>query len=201
MFSQTENYAICSRRRSRGAQGSRFQTSESRSTLEDLTGTRTFTSPTDVQVGSIRNLWRHHMHVSRLVVTRQPSRRLLVSIASTALLASGCSNLVSTAPESGAASSAATVSGRVHGGNQPVAGATVNLYFAGQSGIASKPILAATTSTADDGAGSFSFISRRPTARRTRETRIPSPVPPPAASLTFTSSPAVETRSIHMLRL
>ncbi len=106
------------------------------------------------------------MHASHLAVTRRPSRRLLVSIASTALLASGCSNLVSTAPGSGVASSAASIAGRVHGGNQPVAGATVNLYFAGQAGVA-KPgqtgvpastTLAATTTTADDGAGSFTFV-------------------------------------------
>jgi len=106
------------------------------------------------------------MHASHLAVTRRPSRRLLVSIASTALLASGCSNLVSTAPGSGVASSAASIAGRVHGGNQPVAGATVNLYFAGQAGVA-KPgqtgvpastTLAATTTTADDGAGSFAFV-------------------------------------------
>lgn len=84
-------------------------------------------------------------------------RQLLVSIASTVLLASGCSNLVSTAPGSSVAGSAATISGRVHGGNQPVANATVNLYFAGQGGTGQGAVLAATTKTANDGAGSFSF--------------------------------------------
>lgn len=96
------------------------------------------------------------MHASHLALTGR--RRLLFSLASSALLASGCSNLVSTAPGSGAVSSAANLAGRVHGGNQPVAGATVNLYFAGQTGITKAATLAATTKTADDGAGSFSFI-------------------------------------------
>lgn len=98
------------------------------------------------------------MHASHLAVTRRPSRRLLFALASSVLLASGCSNLVSTAPGSGAVNSAANLAGRVHGGNQPVAGATVSLYFAGQAGITKAGSLAAATKTADDGAGSFSFI-------------------------------------------
>ncbi len=89
--------------------------------------------------------------------TLRPGRRLLVSLASTALLATGCSNLISTAPVSNEASSPGKIGGRVHGGNQPVAGATVKLYFAGQSGHASAATLAATTTTADDNTGSFSF--------------------------------------------
>ena len=89
--------------------------------------------------------------------TQRPGRRLLVSVASIALLATGCSNLISTAPISEEASSPGKIGGRVHGGNQPVAGATVNLYFAGQSGHASPATLVATTTTADDNTGSFSF--------------------------------------------
>ncbi len=85
------------------------------------------------------------------------NRHLLASIASTVLLASGCSNLVSTAPSSGLSDAAATVGGRVHGGNQPVAGATVNLYFAGQGGPASAATLVATTTTTNDNTGSFTF--------------------------------------------
>lgn len=89
--------------------------------------------------------------------TQRPGRRLLISLASTALLATGCSNLISTAPVSNPESSAGSIGGRVHGGNQPVAGATVNLYFAGQGVHASGAKLVATTKTADDNAGSFSF--------------------------------------------
>ncbi|GAC1355666.1 MAG: hypothetical protein NVSMB3_01110 [Acidobacteriaceae bacterium] len=97
------------------------------------------------------------MYLSLPAMTRRPHTFLLVSLASAALFTSGCSNLTSTALSSGNASTVATVGGRVHGGNQPVAGATVKLYFAGQGGIASAATLAATTTTADDGAGSFSF--------------------------------------------
>ncbi len=98
------------------------------------------------------------MAASHSAVTQRSSRRLIYSLASTAILASGCSNYVNTAP-SGAdlVTTTGKIAGRVHGGNQPVAGATVNLYFAGQNGLAASATLVATTTTADDGAGSFSF--------------------------------------------
>ncbi|MBS1799444.1 MAG: hypothetical protein JSS95_06415 [Acidobacteria bacterium] len=63
-------------------------------------------------------------------------------------------------------SSGGQLSGTVHGGSQPVAFSTVTLYYAGESGIgsgdpsgvASGPaIVAAVTTSADDGRGSFSF--------------------------------------------
>ncbi len=99
------------------------------------------------------------MTASHSAATPRPGRRLLVSLSSTVLLVSGCSNMVSTAPSSfGGNSAAATLGGHVHGGNQPVAGATVNLYFAGQSGLPSAATLVATTQTLDDGYGSFSFV-------------------------------------------
>ena len=97
------------------------------------------------------------MNLSHSATTQRPGQWLLASLASTALLLSGCSNLISTAPSSGPVSAAAILGGHVHGGNQPVAFATVNLYFAGQNGIGSAAQLAATTKTADDGGGSFSF--------------------------------------------
>src|SRR5205814_9784528 len=59
------------------------------------------------------------------------------------------------------------LSGSIHGGSQPVAGATVTLYYAGQSGFGSgdpsggvsgAAVVAAVTTSADDGHGSFSFI-------------------------------------------
>ena len=88
---------------------------------------------------------------------RRKHSRLVLSLASTALLASGCSNLVNSAPKIGN-SDLIKFGGRVHGGNQPVAFATVGLYFAGQTGFGSDATLVATTTTADDGAGSFSFV-------------------------------------------
>jgi hypothetical protein len=79
-------------------------------------------------------------------------RSLLVLLASSALFTAGCSNMMSTAPSSGAVPQAKSIGGKVHGGFQPVIGATVKLYYAGQS---SAPTEAATTTSASD--GSFSF--------------------------------------------
>ncbi|WP_433964812.1 hypothetical protein [Tunturiibacter gelidiferens] len=82
-------------------------------------------------------------------------RNLLALMASSAVFTAGCSNMASTAPAIvSPASSAAALGGKIHGGNQPVVGATVKLYFAGQkSGF--PPTLGATTTT--DAAGSFGF--------------------------------------------
>ncbi len=81
-------------------------------------------------------------------------RNLLALLASSVIFSAGCANMSSTAPSSANPfSSPATIGGRVHGGNQPVSGATVSLYYAGQSNPAT---LAATTTT--DSSGSFSFI-------------------------------------------
>ena len=76
---------------------------------------------------------------------------LLVLLASSALFTAGCSNMMSTATGSNLVSHA-KISGKVHGGSQPVSGAVVKLYFAGQS---SAPTEAATTSSASDGTFSF----------------------------------------------
>ena len=57
--------------------------------------------------------------------------------------------------------------GRVHGGNQPVSGATVTVYYAGQSGYGSAGSTGdfTTTTSANDGYGSFSFtLSRVPSS-------------------------------------
>lgn len=80
-------------------------------------------------------------------------RNLLALLASSVVLTAGCANMSSTAPTgTNPFVSAATLSGKIHGGNQPVSGATVTLWFAGQSSPAT---LAATTTS--DGSGSFSF--------------------------------------------
>jgi len=95
---------------------------------------------------------------SHTSATRRSSQWLLLSLASTAFLGSGCSNLVNTASSGALVATTGKIGGRVHGGNQPVSGATVNLYFAGQDGLGVSSRLVATTTTADDGAGSFSFV-------------------------------------------
>jgi hypothetical protein len=80
-------------------------------------------------------------------------RNLLALMASSAVFTAGCSNLATTATTTTPLSQAATLSGKIHGGNQPVVGATVNLYYAGQSPTPAS--LAATTTT--DGSGNFGF--------------------------------------------
>jgi hypothetical protein len=80
-------------------------------------------------------------------------RNLLALLASSVVLTAGCANMSTNAPTgTNPFVSPATLGGKVHGGNQPVIGATVNLWFAGQS---SPAVLAATTTT--DSTGSFSF--------------------------------------------
>jgi hypothetical protein len=79
-------------------------------------------------------------------------RSLLVLLATGALFTSGCSNMLSTAPGSNLVSNAKSISGKVHGGSQPISGATVKLYYAGQTSL---PTEAATTLSAADGTFSF----------------------------------------------
>ena len=81
-------------------------------------------------------------------------RSLLVLLASSALFTAGCSNMMSTALSSGAVPQAKSIGGKVHGGFQPVIGATVKLYYAGQTPSFPTTEAATTTSAAD---GSFSF--------------------------------------------
>jgi hypothetical protein len=96
--------------------------------------------------------------------TRIPGskRNRFALLASTVVLATGCANMATTAPSVNAIGSAATVGGRLHGGSQPVTGASVTLYYAGRSGYGSGvtqdgyATVAATTTT--DSTGSFSFI-------------------------------------------
>jgi hypothetical protein len=94
-------------------------------------------------------------------------RTLLAVLASSAVFTAGCANMATTASSLNADTSSVTIGGRIHGGNQPVAFATVTLYYAGQNGLGSgdpaggvgygNAIVAATTTTANDGTGSFSF--------------------------------------------
>jgi hypothetical protein len=82
-------------------------------------------------------------------------RNLLALLASSIVFSAGCSNMSSTAPVVNSLSTAATLGGKIHGGNQPVIGASVTLWFAGQGLTGSTAIKAATTTT--DSTGSFSF--------------------------------------------
>lgn len=84
-------------------------------------------------------------------------RGLLAVLASAAVLTAGCSNMMTTATGVSSLGQATSVTGKLHGGNQAVSGATVSLYFNGQTGIGSPATLAATTTTSSDGTGSFQF--------------------------------------------
>lgn len=86
------------------------------------------------------------------------SRSLLTLLASSALLTAGCANMATTAASGNPLGIGATLGGKVHGGNQPVAFATVTLNYAGQNRLATTSTVAATTATADDNGGSFSFV-------------------------------------------
>jgi hypothetical protein len=81
-------------------------------------------------------------------------RNFTALLASSAVFTAGCSNMVSTAPSSNPLSKPASLSGKIHGGNQPVVGATVTLWYAGQ-GNSAPATLAATTTT--DSGGFFGF--------------------------------------------
>jgi hypothetical protein len=84
-------------------------------------------------------------------------RNLLALLASSAVFTAGCASMGTTDTTSNPFATTATLSGKIHGGNQPISGATVNLYYAGQSGQGSLATLAATTTSSSDGTGSFSF--------------------------------------------
>ena len=85
------------------------------------------------------------------------SQCILALLASTAVFTAGCANMATTAVGSSFQSEAATIGGRIHGGVQPVASATVQLWFAGQGSVGAT--LVAQTSSASTGSiGSFSFV-------------------------------------------
>jgi len=73
-----------------------------------------------------------------------------------AVALSGCAVAPGTLDTTHATSQAATLSGKLYGGQQPVAYATVQIWSAGTSGYGSTGTLLATTTTSDPD-GSFSF--------------------------------------------
>ena len=130
------------------------------------------------------------MNTSHLTGLR--TRSLLALLASTAVLSTGCSNTMT--PSAGSVASSArpgTIGGRLHGGNQPVVGATVNLYFAGKSGVGAGVsgdstrytlnVLAAHTTTANDGFGSFSFTLNTTSANGNTDNTFSCPTSPSSA--------------------
>ena len=86
-------------------------------------------------------------------------------------LLTGCGALTPTAGPANSFVTEGALSGKVHGGNQPIAGATISLYAAGTSGYGSAGVLYAQTTSATDGTGSFSFT----------QTTSGSPTGPPAS--------------------
>ena len=71
-------------------------------------------------------------------------------------LFSGCANMITNSP-AGPSYELGAMTGKVHGGNQPISGATVKLYAAGTTGYGKGSTLLASTTTATDGSGSFGF--------------------------------------------
>lgn len=96
--------------------------------------------------------------------SQRGARYFLGLLASVAVLTTGCSNMATTATNGASAVSQVLVKGKLHGGNQPVSGAAVTVYFAGQTGYGSASSTAATTTTSSDGYGSFSFTLTCPTS-------------------------------------
>lgn len=80
-------------------------------------------------------------------------RNLLALLASSVVLTAGCANMSMAPTGVNPLSSPAALSGKIQGGNQPVVGATVQLWYMGQNPVA--PQLAA--STTSDSLGSFVF--------------------------------------------
>jgi hypothetical protein len=93
-----------------------------------------------------------------LALPTRSKGNLLVLLASSIAFSAGCSYQPYTAPPpADPVSTPATLSGKVHGGNQPVAGATITLWFAGQTGSPTFPATKGATTTTD-GRGFFSFV-------------------------------------------
>jgi hypothetical protein len=85
---------------------------------------------------------------------RNPAPSLLPALAcATLILLTGCG--MGKITTSGAISTSTVITGRVHGGQQAVVGATVNLYAPGTGGYGSAPTLIATGTT--DSNGSFTL--------------------------------------------
>jgi hypothetical protein len=87
-------------------------------------------------------------------------RPLSLCLAASAVLATGCANLATTATSISPLGGDTVVSGHLHGGQQAVSGADVRLYAAGTTGYGSAGTLYASTTSASDGYGSFQFTQK-----------------------------------------
>ena len=81
---------------------------------------------------------------------------LIPALASSAVFTAGCAMQNNASDVNTFGSAGGVMTGSVHGGNQPVANATVTLYTVGQSGEGSSGITLATTTTSATGA--FTFV-------------------------------------------
>jgi streptogramin lyase len=84
------------------------------------------------------------------------------SLLAGAVLLAGCSGGGGADASGGAEAHAAQVSGKVMGGRQPVAGATVTLYQPGTTGYGSGSALSPTATTGSDGSWSLTFTCPAP---------------------------------------
>lgn len=86
------------------------------------------------------------------------SKRNLLPVAAltvSTVFTAGCANFLQVAPLSNEQVTGGTITGKAHGGNQPISGATVNVIAAGNAGYGSAGSVLATTTT--DSNGNFSF--------------------------------------------
>jgi hypothetical protein len=83
-------------------------------------------------------------------------RALVCASALSFTLIIGCGNMLTNSPV-GPSTELGAMTGKVHGGNQPISGATVKLYAAGITGYGKGSTLLASTTTSTDGSGSFAF--------------------------------------------
>jgi hypothetical protein len=94
--------------------------------------------------------------MNRFSLSRFPgvSRTLLAVFATGAVFTAGCANMATTATGSSSMDTGGSITGRIHGGNQPVAFATVNLWVTGEGVTAPSKVVSVTSGTD----GSFAFF-------------------------------------------
>ncbi len=121
-------------------------------------------------------------------------RSLCALLASSAMLTAGCANMVTTAASSNSLDVPSSISGKLYGGNQPVAFATVTLWYAGQ-GTGALPTVAATTTSANDGFGSFTFIKNATNGQASSGNTFSCPVSDPLVYVVATGGNTLNTGS------
>jgi hypothetical protein len=84
-------------------------------------------------------------------------RHPLLHLTAAATLLTGCAGVSTTTASSDPFAEPLVMQGRLHGGQQPIAFATVKLFAAGSTGYGAAGTLYATATTANDGFGSFNF--------------------------------------------